>query len=258
MNSTLAMSENPTKIKDCFPSKDSFFGRKMREARENIKSGKGKTETPGVSYDEKGREIFDVNLINYHTQESKKQEDLSRHQNNPNTRLDECGFPSDRKDRNFILNHNFGSDLSFILKNIRQNWVYIYGDPGRGKTSIAVRAVWEMIRNDPSRKATFFSIGKWTDSLQVGKSEYLDISKLRPIVLIDDFDKFGKEKDYQIRQLLLLIEELKNQHFVIITSNHSRPEILKLNPDNLNMKVMLDRIRGKSVDMERFTGESYR
>lgn len=258
MNSTLVMSEEYSKVKDCFPSKDSFFGRKLREARENVKSGKGQTDTPGFSSDEKGREFLDVGLVNHYTQESKKQEDFIRHKNDPNIRLDECGFPSDRKDRHFILNHNFGSDISFILKNIRQNWVYIYGDPGRGKTSIAIRAVWEMIRNDPSRKASFFSVGKWTDSLQIGKPEYLDITKLSPIVLIDDFDKFGKEKDYQIRQLLLLIEELKNQHFVIITSNHSRPEILKRNPDNINMKVMLDRIRGKSIDMERFTGQSYR
>jgi DNA replication protein DnaC len=230
----------------------------MEEARERIKSGAMIKDTEGFHEDEKGRPFQDVSKFVSQENDVKRNIALKRHGNDFNKRLDECQFPYDRKDRLFISSHNFGENLSTIMSNIRRSWIYIYGDPGRGKTSLATRAVWEMIKNYPEREATFLSIGKWVKSLQPDNPEYVDISKMKKIVLIDDFDKFDKQKDFQIRQLLLLIEELKNRHIVIITANHAIDQIADSNKNSLDLEVMIDRVRGKSVILERFEGESYR
>ena len=253
----MIMTSTP-KIKDCFPGSDSFVGKKLEESRKRIESGKAELNPTGFTEDQKGRMFVNVDKVQAEIEKDFAADELKRHGNNPNKRLDECGFPTDRADRNFILNHDFGPHLTFVLQNIKKTWVYIYGDPGRGKTSLAIRSVWEMIKNNPASKASFLSVGKWTDSLMIGKPKYLDINKMREIVVIDDFDKFGKEKDFQIRQLMLLVEKLKERHLVIITANHSREEILKTNQESLDLEVLLDRIRGKSIDMPRFTGESKR
>lgn len=254
-----SMKTSISKIDECLPDSDSFLGRKIASAKKRVKSGEANLLPPGFSLNEKGQEFINVPVSQSQDVNKELAEaELRRHGNDPNTRLDECDFPSDRKDRKFILSHNFGPPLDFILKNIRQTWVYIYGDAGRGKTSIAIRAVWEMIKNDPTQKATFLSVGKWTDSLMFGKTQYLEIDKLKKVVVIDDFDKFDKQKNFQVRQLLILIEELKNKHFVIITSNQSLKEMARLSQYSVDLEVMLDRIKGKSIIMDRFTGESYR
>lgn len=237
---------------------ESFFARKMEEANQRIESGVEVKEPSGWHMDEKGRPFVNNDKIIFQEDDAKRKIALDRHGNDFNKRLDECGFPYDRKDRQFILTNDFGENLNFILTGIRRSWIYIYGDPGRGKTSLATRAVWEMIKNYPEREVTFLSVGKWTKSLFSGNDEYIDLNRMKKIVLIDDFDKFDKKKDFQIRQLLLLIEELKNRHLVIITSNHSMEEMLKSNPDSLDLEVMVDRVRGKSIALPRFTGESYR
>lgn len=228
----------------------SFIQEKLDQARLNIANGTS-IITKDYYSEVNGIEYCDVKqIIN--------RDELSRHNNDPNIRLDECGFPEDRADRSFLLNKDFGDDLDYILNNIRSHWIYLHGDPGLGKTSLAIRSAWELIKDNPVEKATFLSVAKWTDSLKVGKEEYLPLSKLRRVVVIDDFDKFDQRKNFQIRQLLLLVEELKNRHLVVFTSNYSREEILSFNQNSMDLEVMLNRIKGKSIDFPRFTGKSYR
>ena len=235
-------------LSNIMPASKTFIQNKIDQAKANIENG---LEIDDVGFtEENGIEFCDPN-------EFYVDEELKRHGNDPNIRLDECGFPEDRSDRDFLLKHNFNG-LQQVVDEVKFSWFYLYGDPGRGKTSFATRIVWELIKDNPIERATFLSIGKWTDSLRVGKEEYLPLSSLRRIVVIDDFDKFDQQKSFQIRQLLLLVEELKNRHLVIFTSNYSREEIGNLNPKSLDLEVMLDRIKGKSIDFPRFEGESYR
>lgn len=241
--------ETVENLSNIMPVSKTFIQNKMDQARLNIKNGIAVNGDVGFTKKD-GVEFCDPN-------EFYIDEELKRHGNDPNIRLDECGFPEDRADRIFLLNHDFDGLLKTV-KNVEFSWIYLYGDPGRGKTSFATRIVWELIKDKPIERATFLSIGKWTDSLRVGKEEYLPLSDLRRVVVVDDFDKFDQQKSFQIRQLLLLVEELKNRHLVIITSNYSREEILNLNSNNLDLEVMLDRVKGKSIDFPRFNGESYR
>lgn len=241
--------ETVENLSNIMPVSKTFIQNKMDQARLNIKNGIAVNSDIGFT-EENGIEFCDPN-------EFYVDEELKRHGNDPNIRLDECGFPEDRTDRTFLLKHNFDGLLETV-NDIEFSWIYLYGDSGRGKTSFATRIVWELIKNKPLERATFLSIGKWTDSLRVGKEEYLPLSSLRRIVVVDDFDKFDQQKSFQIRQLLILVEELKNRHLVIFTSNYSREEIGNLNPKSLDLEVMLDRVKGKSIDFPRFEGESYR
>ncbi|MCK5611218.1 ATP-binding protein [Candidatus Pacearchaeota archaeon] len=245
-----ANSERGTfELGDCLNGTMSKSEGKLEQAMKRIQEGTAKIGTVGF-YEKDGLEFCDP--MKYLNKEA-----LERHGNDPDNRLDECGFPEDRVDRNFLLNHDF-ERLQEAVKIVQYKWLYLFGDPGRGKTSLATRIVWELIKDHPTEKATFLSVAKWTDSLRVGKEDYLPLDQLRRIVVVDDFDKFDHKKEFQVRNLLMLIEELKNRHLVIITSNYSRDEMLNLNPSNLDLKVMLDRVAGKSIDFPRLTGGSFR
>lgn len=236
-------------LSENMPKGRAFIQSKLDQARQNIKNGTAKTGTDGF-FEKDGLEYCDP-------MEALNVEAIERHGNNPDKRLDECGFPADRRDRNFLLNHNF-EDLNTLVDMAKHSWIYLYGDAGRGKTSLATRIAWELIKDHPTQGATFLSVIKWMNSLMFGQDEYIDLSKLCRVVVVDDFDKFDQQKDFQIKHLLRLIEELKNRHLVIITSNYSRDEMLNINPSSLDLKVMLDRVSGKSVDYPRLTGESFR
>jgi len=249
-------------IAESIPGPKSFIMQNMEEALKRVESGQSnavaRDASIGFTSDENGREYCDLEVSKADLLKSADEEALLYHNNNPNTRLDLCGFPKDRRDRHFLLNYDFGDQLKRLIEGVRHSWVYLYGDPGQGKTSLATRAVWELIKNHPSQKATFISINQWTASLMPGSDSTLDLSKIQKVVLVDDFDKFDTRKDFQIRHVLRLIERLKDRHQVIITSNYSRSEMLNQNPDHLDFKVMLDRIKGKAIDFPRFSGKSHR
>jgi chromosomal replication initiation ATPase DnaA len=186
------------------------------------------------------------------------EEALNHHHNNPNIRLDDCGFPKDRQDRKFILSHNFGVQLSKIIGQLKKGkWVYLHGEWGLGKTSLATRAIWELLKPHPTSKATYISINNWiNDQMPEGEKH---TPYLRKLVLLDDFDKFDVRSDFQARSVLRLIEQLKERNsFVLITSQSSVDDLLKRNKKNINLQVMLDRVRGKSVIWNKFTGRSRR
>ncbi|MCK5601540.1 ATP-binding protein [Candidatus Pacearchaeota archaeon] len=233
------------------------FSARMEAARERIKNGQANLENDaGLYVDEKGLEYVDLDKMVSFMDKEKDQDALKTHQNDPNKRLDLYKFPTDRKDRTFLLNHNFGHYLKEILKIIDTNWVFLWGDQGRGKTALATRAIWELIKNHPSWKADFVSINALTQAKN-DEDAPIDISKLKRFILIDDFDTFDFDKEYRIRQVLRLIENIKNRHKVIITSNRSLIEMSKVSKYQ-KFDVMLDRIKGRSVVFPRFTGASYR
>jgi DNA replication protein DnaC len=183
-------------------------------------------------------------------------------------RFDQCGFPKSSRDRHFILNHKFKL-LNQMVVNINSQWLFLHGDVGRGKTSLAIRIAWELIKNDYSKKVTFIPVGPWIVSQMPLNYEISDSEKekrnhlsritgkdTREIVIMDDFDKFTTKSEYQSNILFNLIDELKNRDCrVIITSNRS---ILEMESDcHEKLFPVLDRIKGMGC-FEKFQGKSLR
>ena len=233
---------------------DSKFLTNIQAAKERI--AEGNADLSNKLIDDEG--YADIKEIRKAILKAENQEALRRHGNNPDTRLDECGFPKDRQDRKFILNHDFGVQLSQIIGQLKKGkWIYLSGSWGLGKTSIATRAIWELLKPYPSASATHISINGWiNDQMPEGEKHTPPLHKL---VLLDDFDKFEVRSDFQVRAVLRLIEQLKERNsLVLITSQFSLTEMVKKNKNHVNFQVMLDRIRGKSVVFDKFVGRSKR
>jgi len=220
-----------------------------------------KPDAYGFYTDDKGRRVCDIDKL-------RDQNALDEHHNNVGIRFDQCGFPKNQKDRDFILNHDF-TDLSRFIPSNEMKWLFFHGSVGRGKTSLAIRAAWELIKDRYSKKVTFLSVGGWVQSQMPNnvdltmedvriRERYKSIngSNTEEIVVLDDFDKFKIKSEFQANILFNLIDELKNRDcIVIITSNSSIDEM----SENCHEKLLpvLDRIRGKSIIFP-FDGMSFR
>ncbi len=245
-------------MEEVIPGPMGYVHEQLAKAKRRIKNT---AFSPVETYmkDDDDRDYMSAGEVQGELQEDADSAAMVRHGNDPNIRLDEGGFPNDRADREFMLTHDFGESLKKILGCIEYSWIYLYGDPGRGKTTLATRAVWELIKDSPSTKAQYISVNDWTNSLLPGEEKHIiDIKKLPKIIVLDDFDKFSLKSEFQIRHMLRLVEESRKRRMLIITSNYSRPEILKKNPASLDLEVMLDRLKGKSIDFPQFTGKSFR
>ncbi len=230
---------------------------KIQESRErNKKRGTILKNNNGLYVGDDGRDYADIDKMVDFMDKEKDEIAMKIHNNDPNKRLDLYGFPTDRKDRLFILNHDFGHYLKEILKMMETSWIFLHGDQGRGKTALATRVIWELIKNHPSWKADFISINALTQAKNDEEAQ-VDITKLKRFILIDDFDTFDFDKEYRIRQVLRLIENIKNRHKVIFTSNRSLVEMSRAS-NHQKFNVMLDRIKGRCVVFPRFSGVSYR
>jgi DNA replication protein DnaC len=230
----------------------------LEAARQRIAAGKVKPNSEKM-LDSQGRCYIDIEKTRQVIQEGEDKKALRWHKNDPNVRLDEYGFPRDHQDRKFILTHDFGKQLSEITRQLKNGsrWIYLHGKWGLGKTSIATRAIWELIKPCSSAKATYISINHWVNDQMPDGEKYTPV--LRKLVLLDDFDKFEVRSDFQVRAVLRLIEQLKERNsLVLITSQFSLEELLKKNKHHIDFQVMIDRIRGKSVVLDKFVGESKR
>jgi DNA replication protein DnaC len=244
------------KLSKALPSNANHLSN-LEAARQRIAAGKVKPNSEKM-VDSQGRCYIDVEKTKQVIQEEEDKKALQWHKNDPNIRLDECGFPRDHQDRKFILTHDFGKQLSEIIRQLKNGrWIYLHGKWGLGKTSIATRAIWELIKPHPSAKATYISINHWVHDQMPDGEKHTPI--LRKLVLLDDFDKFEVRSDFQVRAVLRLIEQLKERNsLVLITSQFSLEELLKKNKHHVDFQVMIDRIRGKSVVLDKFVGESKR
>lgn len=245
-----------TKLSKTLPKSANHLNN-LQAARQRIASGKANLNSEKM-IDGQGRCYVDLKKARRKILKSEDQKALNWHKNDPNIRLDEYGFPKDRQDRKFILNHDFRGQLTGITKQLKKGkWIYLHGAWGRGKTSLATRVIWELINPHPSAKATYISINNWVnDQMPDGKKH---TPLLRKLVLLDDFDKFEVRSDFQVRTVLRLIEQLKDRNsLVLITSQFSIDELLRKNKNHIDFQVMLDRVRGKSFVWNRFTGKSKR
>lgn len=226
----------------------------LQAARHRITLGKASLVNRAINNEGQA----DIEEIRKVILNSKNQEALRWHGNDPNIRLDECGFPKDRQDRKFLLSHDFGKQLFEILEQLKkEKWIYLWGSWGLGKTSLATRAIWESIKSQPSQKVTYISINSWiNDQMPEGERYTPPLYKL---VLLDDFDKFEIRSDFQVRTALRLIERLKERNsLVLITAQFSMDELSSKNKNHIDFQVMIDRIRGKSVVFNKFSGRSKR
>jgi len=201
------------------------------------------------------------------------QEELKRHGNDPYIRLAECGFPENRKDMNFILNHDFGVQLKNVVRELKsRKWAYAFGSVGRGKTALMIRAVWELLKDRPRSKASFISMSKFIreqfkrdaeiqNCLRRGESVDYDFGehKLRGLVLLDDFDKINFDNEFNTRTILDLINRLKDMKaYVLITAQYSISDLFTRYSSNRDTEPLFDRIRGISYILPEFKGNSFR
>jgi DNA replication protein DnaC len=222
-----------------------------------------------IQIDDRGRAFVSPKAL----RELQDQAAIDKHGNDPNKRLDDCGFPANRKDREFILKHNFGKILKECLKQIRnKKWLYAHGQVGCGKTTLMTRIVWELIKDRPTSRASFISVNDYIresvrrESLvQVAlrKGEEIDPdtggAALRRLVLLDDLDKFNWRNDYNIYCLLSLIEKLKdNRAWVLITAQYSITELLARHGKKEDVSPLCDRLRQMCYVLPVFSGRSLR
>ena len=229
----------------------------MLTARERLKNGvvSEKTFLPGESRDRAGRTYVHIDSLRAALLRDKDEEALSEHKGDINIRLDSCGFPTDRNDRKFALTHNFEM-LRSVLKTLKSGkWCYFYGDPGRGKTALAIRSVAEILKPRPSSRATFIDAFRW---VKIGNDGWE--KSLRRLVVVDDFDKINFGNHHNTLKVLTLIEELKRKNaFVIVTSQYSIDELItRYRGANDDIRPTLDRLRGKCAIFPRFEGGSFR
>jgi DNA replication protein DnaC len=267
-------------------AKIKHFKRKIRQT-EKVKGNFADCLPAGITENLKKRDLKPV-LHNdfYETDENgclwvsekdlKKMQDeeaFKRHGNDPDVRLDECGFPKNRKDRKFLLQHDFGDQLQEILKEIRRHkWIYGYGNAGRGKTALMTRAVWEILKVNLRIKASFISMNRYIrDQIKLNsliqaalhRGEEVDFNfgdkKLRGLVLLDDFDKVNFRNEFNVRGILDLIERLKDMNaWVLITAQYSINKLFNKYQDNEDMLPLCDRLRERCHVLPEFKGKSFR
>jgi hypothetical protein len=211
--------------------------------------------------DEHGREFCDLSVLHKIQEKDASVEAFEIHKNDPDKRLDLCGFP--KLSRKFMFSYPYKQMVDgFDFDN--WDWQFLHGTPGTGKTTFACRQAWEWMKPVPARSVTFLSICEWIRSLQLSFSQrdtvYVELPDLKPFVILDDFDKFQYTKEWQILQIFRLIDHLyRSDKKVIITANKSFNEIIEKTLFDGIMETAIDRIkervRGSVIDL---TGKSYR
>jgi chromosomal replication initiation ATPase DnaA len=200
-------------------------------------------------------------------------EAVKRHGNDPDIRLTECGFPAHKRDRHFLLTHDFGEQLFKIIEQLKKRkWIYAFGRVGRGKTALMTRAIWELIKKRPRSRASFVSMndyvrGRVNREIQVnaalnkGRSPDMDTGDkpLAGLVLLDDFDKMNLGNEYNLRTILGLVERLKKENaWVLITAQFSIGELTRKYCDMDDISPLCDRLREMCFTLPKFEGRSLR
>jgi len=198
-------------------------------------------------------------------------EALARHGNDPCKRFDEWGFPGTPTERKFLLNHDFGSLVKDSLIALwKGSWVYAHGEVGNGKTALAMRCAWELLKTRPAQKSSFVSMNQYsldqiqrenseTAAIRRGETVYSESLNFREIVILDDFDKVNYANGHKTRTVLDLVERLKKgSHQVFITSQISLPALYRRYEDNHDMKPLIDRLRQMCLILPEFKEKSKR
>ena len=176
-------------------------------------------------------------------EKSAEQAAVERHKNDMNIRLSDWGFPENKKDRKFILGHNFGDTLDNIISLCRAGkWIYCHGRAGTGKTASAARAVCELLRKKPAMKASFISVNSYILNI-VSSGFSINNLNLSKVVLLDDFGMMNFGNEYNLRCIIDLIERLKNENTtVLITANYAIEYLYKKYRSMRDMEPLCDRL----------------
>ena len=251
---------------DAEPIKDILnipaFKKHLEKAKIRIAKGTANlmTEELGHIRDKLGRDYADINKVQEYLAQDNDKKALEFHKNDFNIRLDDCDFPTNRVDRNFALTHDFKEALPKATSMFNNFWIFIHGDYGTGKTSLAIRVMWEVMKNKPSLRPSWLSMNSWINS-QMPEEVSQPLSSLRKYLVIDDFDKFNFKKEFQGQAALRLVEKLIYADYkVIFTANFSIKELIKKAQrfNNYDLELALDRVRGKIFELPKFVGQSKR
>jgi len=258
----LQTKESTSQFSQCLPSGFAAYCRmKASQAQDKPK------EPEYFTVDKSGRLcITKESLVAKHNREA-----VARHGNDPIKRFDEWGFPGTPQEREFLLNHDFGSVVKESLTTLKNGgWVYAFGEVGNGKTALAMRAVWEFLKDRPSEKASFISMNQYSlDQIRRENSEaaayrrgeevYSENLSFRKIVILDDLDKVNYGNDHKCRTILQLIEGLKRGNYAVFaTSQISLGDLYRRFPDQFDMKPLVDRLRQMCLVLPEFKGKSHR
>lgn len=216
--------------------------------------------------DNKGREYINPDIHERMIEVDDRQKAIFQHGNDPDKRLDLCGFP--KRDRKFMFTYKYKEVLAQFPKLDLKNstWIFMYGDIGTGKTTLAIRLAWEWMKREPVRKATFLSVRDWMeeqyqklDFNSEEQSQYPALPRFRKYVILDDFDKI-KFSEWQMLQIFRLVDYLdRNEKKVIITSNRGFSDLVKKSNYDLDFRSAIDRIAGRTKNaILSMKGKSFR
>ena len=235
----LSITEN-AELKKFIASK---MSREYSEAEKNKLLGLDEDGCPVIS-------LAEVKKIN---EEKQLELALNKHGNDPQVRMDLGGFPRRRNYRSKFMSHDYESEYPSAFKALNKgHWLYLYGTVGTWKTSLACHLGWKYLMKYPVREVSFLSIKDWMVDLmpnEDGTTSAVEMSGLKPFVILDDIDKFQINKDFQILSLFRLIDHLyrnADNYHVVITGNKSISALYKLNYSD-RFSASVDRIREMSV-----------
>ena len=187
-----------------------------------------------LGQDIQGRSYFTREELRKIHEEQNLDAALEEHGNDPDRRMNICGFPMRRDFRCFFMNHDFRTEYPGAFKSINSGkWVFAHGSQGTGKTSLACHLGWKFMEKHPTRKASFLSIKDWLNDMMPSPENgprTVQLPQLKPFVILDDFDKF-QPTDWQMLQLFRLVDYLyrrADDFHTIVTSNKSLSEIGKM------------------------------
>jgi DNA replication protein DnaC len=192
--------------------------------------------------DEDGRPLMTPEKLKEFVNERDQEQAAKNYNNDPDTRLDQCGFPS--HNRKFMMEYDYKRvllDLGFTFQS--WDWQYLYGGKGTGKTTLACRQAWEWMKEDLIRRVRYVSVSDWIEGVK-GK-DGISLEHLPNFVILDDLDKLYYT-DWQVNQIFRLIDHLyRRKSKVIITANLSLQHFAERSKSG-DIDTAVDRIKERT------------
>ncbi len=147
----------------------------------------------------------------------------------------------------FIGQKHLINPNSFLIKSIKQQnlpHLFIYGDSGIGKTTLAYIIANELNKDFFNLNATTLSIKEIRDIVQQYKNSFE-----KPLIFIDEIHRLSKNQQevllpiMEFNQATIIGASTENLNFSLTPAIKSRGIIIKLYPLNKNdLEILLDRV----------------